>query len=914
MVGTTISHYKVIEKIGQGGMGEVYRAEDTNLSRDVAIKVLPEQFTKDPQRLARFEREAKLLASLNHPNIAAIYGFEEADDVRFLAMELVPGETLAERVAKGPVPVEETLEICRQIAEGVEAAHEKGVIHRDLKPANVKVTPEGKVKILDFGLAKAFEDEIPAADISQSPTLTEEMTRAGVILGTAAYMSPEQAKGKPVDKRADIFAFGAVLYELLTGKRAFEGETITETLAKILEGEPDWELLPENTPWTIRTLLHRCLTKDPHDRLDGIANVRVEIKLALSEPSTVSQIGLDGAIQPPLWRRAIPWSIAVVAVVVTCFALWSLTRTNSSPLPTSRLSITLPPDTILNLRGFPGSALALSPDGSELVFVGSPAIRETMVTDLYVRSLHDFEVHHLPVSGRAHQPFFSPDGKWVGFFGNDNRLKKVSLGGGEAVTVLDEIPDSQWAFGSWGDDDTLVFDSYDRSGIWRISANGGTPEELTTPDLAAGEIAHSVPQFLPGALAVVFGVRRNAPLEPSIDVVILETGERRTLIDNARRPFYAASGHLLFVRDQIFMAVPFDSERIEISGSEGPVAERVRLDSTGVPQITVSRNGTLAYVRPVVETHRALMWVDEQADYEVLAAPSRRYQHLRLSPDGQLVAVATEPPDQRHIHLYDLGRNVLTQFTQQGSNRNPMWTPDGSRLVFFSSRDEGRGLYWKAVDGSTPAELLVQSEQASDLLHPGSWSPDGKFLAYTVQGSTGADIWVLSLEEERRAEPFLAMPTDEYTPMFSPDGRWLAYVSQESGQSEVYLQRYPGGGNKVQISGGGGLTPVWARGGQSLFYQTVQGVMVLSITTEPELQIGSPTLLFNRGNPVASLDGQRAAVPYARRASNWGAMYDVAPQGDRLLMVYQEEDPGTATEVQVVQNWFEELKRLVPTN
>ncbi len=371
MIGKTLSHYKVIEKIGQGGMGEVYRAEDTNLSRDVAIKVLPEQFTQDPQRLARFEREAKLLASLNHPNIAAIYGFEKAEGVHFLALELVPGETLQERVAKGPVPVEEALEICRQIAEGVEAANEKGVIHRDLKPANVKVTPEGKVKILDFGLAKAFEEEIPAADISQSPTLTEEMTRAGVILGTAAYMSPEQARGKPVDKRADVFAFGAVLYELLTGKRAFEGETVTDTLAKVLEGEPNWDLLPKTTPWRIRDLLHQCFQKDPHERLHDFASLRIGIKQALSEPTTVSPTGMVSTAQPALWRRAIPWSLAVLIAVIAV-AIWILSR--PTPEPLSKFVIT--PSTIAPLRTGLGSGneLAISPDGRRIVYLATPPL------------------------------------------------------------------------------------------------------------------------------------------------------------------------------------------------------------------------------------------------------------------------------------------------------------------------------------------------------------------------------------------------------------------------------------------------------------------------------------------------------------------------------------------------------------
>ncbi|MDA2934472.1 serine/threonine-protein kinase [Acidobacteria bacterium AH-259-D05] len=563
-------------------MGEVYRAEDTNLSREVAIKVLPEQFTKDPQRLARFEREAKLLASLNHPNIAAIYGFEKADGVHFLALELVEGETLAERVAKGPLPVEEALEVCRQIAEGVEAAHEKGVIHRDLKPANVKVTPDGKVKILDFGLAKAFEDETSAADISQSPTLTEEMTRAGVILGTAAYMSPEHAKGKPVDKRADVFAFGAVLYELLTGKRAFQGETITETIAAVLMGHPDWEALPENIPWNIRTLLRRCLQKDPDERLRDIWDVRIELQEVLAEPITPSLIGVGSVAQPPLWRRAIPWSVTVVALAVVAGAIWSLTRPVSRPI--TRFLIT--PESTVPLANVVSNDLAVSPDGSSIVYLASSGAG----TQLYVRRLD--EITATPIAGTEGsfgQPFFSPDGKSVAFFTFD-QLKRVSLLGGGAISVCNTVLGG--VSGSWGPDDMIVFSDASYS-LYRVSVAGGEPQILAVPDQEKGEIYYRHPEILPGGKAVLFTVWGNGAFQTR--VLSLETGDQKIVIEGGRQAHYLPTGYLVYERAGNLTTVPFDLERLEISGNAVPVLEGVRQYNFAA-DYALSTNGTLVYL------------------------------------------------------------------------------------------------------------------------------------------------------------------------------------------------------------------------------------------------------------------------------------------------------------------------------
>jgi len=890
MIGKTLSHYKIIEKIGQGGMGVVYRAEDTNLSRDVAIKVLPEQFTKDPQRLARFEREAKLLASLNHPNIAAIYGLEEADGVRFLSMELVPGETLAERVAKGPVPVKEALEVCRQIAEGVEAAHEKGVIHRDLKPANVKVTPEGKVKILDFGLAKAFESEVPVTDISQSPTLTEEMTRAGVILGTAAYMSPEQARGEEVDKRTDIFAFGCVLYELLTGRKAFGGKTVTDTLAKVLEGVPDWKSLPNSTPWRIQELLQRCLSKDPDDRLLHIGEARIQIKKAREDP-TESPTGVASAVQSGPQRWTMTVSLVVLAVVVTGLVFWLFIQPSSPEQSLNRFVITPSPPVVL--ASVAHNEVAISPDGRQLVYMG---VREGRRA-LYLRSLDNFV--DKPIPGTAHPQgmvFFSPDGESIGFFA-EGKLKKTSLAGGSPITLCD-APSGFWT-GDWFED-TIVFTTTFESGrgLYRVSANGGEPEMLATVNSDEGEIGYILPDFLPDGKDLLFTISLNTGFQTAL--LSLETGERKVVLENARQARYLSTGHLVYEQSGTgtLMVVPFDLAALEVTGDSMSVVQGVRTFGSPV-DYAISDNGTLVYVPSTTSTgglNRTLVWVDREGKEEPLAAELRSYENPRISPDGSRLAITINDPGGRDVWIYDLEREIPTRLTfGPGEDQNPLWTPDGQRIVFGSSRPPGRGvkLFWKAADGTGQVEFLATGPGNLTAL---SFSPDGKSLVFLLS----INLYVLSMEGERTSQPLFQSHHRERLGMISPDGHWIAYESNESGRQEVYVRPFPNvEEGKWQISRDGGTEPVWAPRGKELFYRNGEAMMVVDIKTAPIFTGGSPVVLFSgrytSGLPVAN--------------------YDISPDGQRFLMIKAaEEEEGQQGQINVVVNWFEELKRLVPTN
>jgi len=818
--GTKLGSYEVVALIGAGGMGEVYQAHDTKLGRDVAIKVLPEAFAHDAERLSRFQREAKMLAALNHANIATIYGLEQSGGTSYLVMELVSGETLAERVNAGPLSIEEALKIAVQIVEALEAAHEKNIIHRDLKPANVKVTPEGKVKVLDFGLAKAFEGDNATEEMSNSPTLSPAATMQGVILGTAAYMSPEQAKGKQVDKRTDIWSFGAVLYELLTGMQAFHGETTTEILAAVLREEPDWQALPASIPVKIRELLRRCLQKDLRRRMRDAADARIEIEEALAAPATPRPAGAANGVRS-LGQRVLIFSLGslLLGAAIAGLAVWSLKLSPTQPV--TRTVINLPPGQQLAIQNYYNPVLALSHDGSHLAYI---AIRDG-TQQLYLRPMDSTEAKPLPDTEGAINPFFSPDGKWLGFFAA-GKLKKVSVNGGAAVPLADAaLPRGA----SWSSEGKIAFTPNVTGAIEQVSDSGGITQPLV--QFKKGEFSQRWPEFLPDGKGILVGTGGGAGLNWEVGVQS-PSGGRQKLVGGGIYPRYAISGHLLYVQGGTLMAVPFDARRLTITGTATPVVENILGSAlTGASQYDISETGTLAYLSGGVQfLQQEIVWVTRSGAEQPLPATLHAYQTPRISHDGRRVAVQILEQN-TDVWLYDLARGTLTRLTVGGNaNEWPVWTPDDKRVAFWSNRDGGFNLYWQLADGSAPMERLTGSDY---LQIPDSFSPDGQLLAFTQQSPTGGyEVWVLRLSD-RKVEPFLPSPFDVKMPRFSPDGRWLAYSSDESGRLDVYVQPYPGPGGKVQISTDGGTEPVWNRNGRELFFRSGNKMMAVDVATQP---------------------------------------------------------------------------------
>jgi serine/threonine protein kinase/Tol biopolymer transport system component len=889
-VGQKLGSYQVLSKIGEGGMGEVYRAKDTKLRRDVAVKVLPRAFARDPERLARFEREAQILASLNHKNIAAIYGLEESNGVHFLVLELVEGETFAERIERhGPLPLEKALVLSQQVAEALEYAHKKAITHRDIKPANLKVTPDGEVKVLDFGLAKIFEGDQAGLDLSKLPALGPAPTLDGQIVGTPAYMSPEQVRGQQVDKQSDIWAFGCVLYALLTGKQAFRGETIPDTISKVLDGEPDRKALPPSTPSNVHSLLRRCLQKDANRRLHDIADARIEIEEALTTPAPAEPTAAAVAPPRPIWRHLIPWTASTLVLAAAAgFAVWAFKPPRVPVLSVSRLTIILPAGQRLAALDQP--AIAISPDGKKIVYV---AIQGAGPQQLFLRPL-DIQASK-PIAGTegAVAPFFSPDGQWIGFFAG-GKLKKVSVNGGPVATIANTpVPGG----GNWSSPGILALQGFRLGGLQQISQEGGTLQPLTS--LERTESTHAWPELLPGGNAVLFaGLATLAGWNNAqIAAQPIGGGKRKNLVAGTQ-PRYVATGHLLYMQSGTLMAAPFEPQRLALTGAGVPAIEGVAQSLvTGAAQYSISSTGTLVYLAGgLVGSQTRMVWVTRNGEEQLLPAAARNYQFPRVAPDGRRVAV-TISDQEAQIWVYDVAKESLTRLTFEGTVNNvPTWSPDGRRIAFRSNRAGGPGsLFWQASDNSGGAERLT----TTDYTHlPNSFSTDGQLLAFQENNpQTGRDIWVLRLTDRKR-EPFLRTPFQETAPKFSLDGRWLAYSSDESGRAEVYVQPYPGPGGRWQISTEGGQEPVWAPKGRELFYRSGSKIIAVEVDTKSGFSPGTPRMLF---------EGAYLPTPFVVPD------YDVSPDGQRFLMLKPAETQTSAlTQINVVLNWFEELKRRVP--
>ena len=880
--GTRIRTYEILALIGQGGMGEVYRARDTALRRDAALKILPPMFAADADRRARFTREAQVLATLSHPHIASIHGLEEADGITAIAMELVEGATLAERLAGGALSLDEALTIAMQIADALEAAHEKGIIHRDLKPANIKVTPGGTVKVLDFGLAKALADESArAAEIS--PTLTAITSRLGVVVGTAAYMSAEQAKGKPVDKRADVWAFGCVLFEMLTGQRTFDGEDVTEMIVAVMTREPDWSALPAATPSRVVELLQQCLKRDVHARWRDMGDLRFVLEHALRHPA-------DRVDRAPRTRR--PWPLAVGAVAlllsgaivgILINGAWRTGASVPSGSP-AHFVVPLPPNGTLGTIDFP--AIAISPDGSLLAYV----VMRGGHTQVFIRPMNGTDATPVPGTNNAANPVFSPDSHWIAFFA-DGLFKKVPVSGGAPVTLC-EAPVGVGA--SWGSGDTIVFAGTTGSGLSQVAASGGRPQPVSSLDAQHGEFSHRWPELLPDGKTVLYTVGTVGSWDDAQIVAQSVTGGKRTLlVQGGTNPHYVPSGHLIYAHAGTVMAVRFDPGSLTATGTPVRVLDNVLQSFDGAAQLSVSPSGTAVYVPGMFGSdQRRLVAVDSRGTVTPFAAPTRHYAFPRFSPDRRNVVVTIDTPTS-DLWLYDISAGTLRQLTFDAGATNPIWTPDAQRVAFSSNTGSARNLFWIPVLQSAPAERLATSEHPQ---LPGSWSPDGRTLAFVERDpATGRDIRLLPMAGGRTSRPLLDSPFDEGAPRFSPDSRLLAYVSNESGRSEVFV-RSLAAGRGVQVSSNGGAEPVWARDGARLFYRHGDQMAVVSVQSAAPVRVGPPQILFEGTFTMGTLDA---------------ANYDVA-DGDRFLMV-QPETQSAARDVHVLVNWAAVLRAAPPS-
>ncbi|MFN0152203.1 MAG: protein kinase domain-containing protein [bacterium] len=884
-----IGPYIVEREIGRGGMGVVFLARDPRLDRAVAIKALPEEFAADAERLARFTREAKLLASLNHPNIASIHGLEEIDGARYLILEYVSGANLAERLVRGALSIEDALSVCGQIAAGIEAAHEAGVIHRDLKPGNVILTADGVAKVLDFGLARGGGDGgESSSNLSHSPTMSLSATRAGVLLGTAAYMSPEQARGRAVDRRADVWSFGCVLFECLTGKIAFAGETISDTIAAVLKSEPEWSALPNATPRAIERLLRRCLDKDAKRRLRDIGDARIEMEEALAAMrSGVRDDAHAHAAATPPWRRALPWGVAAAAAIAAVVSLAQRPRNSSAPPPApTYVAISVPPELPIDL-GSNTEGLAMSPDGRRIAYLEDGSQK----WQIAVRSLDSFEFTALTGTDGADNPFFSPDGEWIAYF-DEGALRKIPVTGGAPVKLcqVDRAPG-----GCWGADGTIVFAGGWSGGLFRVSAEGGEAREFTKLDAARDEVSHRWPQILPDGRHVLFTVK-TANMEVFDDALIevcdMTTGEAKLVVEDGTFGRYVA-GHLLYMRGGTIFAAPFDLARLEVTGAARPVVEDViAWPASGCGFFAVSKNGDLVYgAGPPRAGLASLVWVARDGTQTPITSEKRHYQAPRISSDGRSIVTQINAANDK-IWRIDAERGTLTRLTSgAGNDQMPVWSPDGKWIAHLSDLVGDGDVHLLAADGGGASERLVEGplrEFAS------GFSSDGSLVAFTRQDpKTGWDIWFAPVEGDRTPRPFLATTFDEGMLTFSPDGRWVAFVSSESGDGDIYVQPYPGSGAKTQVSRGGGWAPRWSSDSRELFYLVEDSLAVVSVGSSATQQFGAPKMLFATTDYRLGGDGS----------------YDVSRDGARFVMVKGDSVPPAPAYLNLVLNWGAQLAR-----
>jgi Tol biopolymer transport system component len=882
--GTRLLHYELAEKIGEGGMGVVWKARDTQLGRDVAIKLLPPELAQQPERLARFEREARLLASLNHQNIAAIYGLHEAQGVSFLAMELCAGEDLAVRLRSGPLPVDEAMGVAQKIAGALSAAHSNGVVHRDLKPANIQLAPGGDIKVLDFGLAKALAPEPLSGDprSSLSPTVTSAGTVAGVILGTAAYMSPEQARGIAVDERADIWAFGCVVYEMLTGNRAFPGQSISDSIASILKTEPEWDLLPAATPQSVRRMLRRCLAKDADKRLHSAADARLD----LDEPTGPEEAAAEHSAPPRSPVALLVWAglglAAGLGFGLVAPHLLSGTEPAIEATPV-HLEMTLPESSALAAGNFV-SSLAISPDGKRLVYVGV----DEGIRRLYVRDLQSLEVTALPGSEGAEGPFFSPDGQQIGFFA-DWKLKRASMNGGGLPRTICGLADFRGA--SWGADDVIVLAPSQSGPIERVSASGGEMAPIT--EITDTAFTHRLPHFLPDGKTFLYsaydtGLSSGFNFEDSVLWVhSIETGVSKRLTDSGAQVRYSPSGHILYYQAGSLLAVPFDSTALEVTGPAQPVLEDVAVQvNTGAVQFDISPDGTLVYVSGgVLGDDTNLAVVDRQGQATIVENLEGIGRYPRFSPDG------------RGFIIYQIGANRGGlwggEFGAIGRKRvapdgPAIWSPDGQRLIFLGNSQQVTQLFLQDADGGGSSEPLTPDTQVA--VSPSDFFPDGSAIAYVVLSpETGSDLWTIPIDG---GEPlaFLASPSNEAGMHFSPDGDHVVYVSDATGRYEIYVTTFPDGKGAWQISTDGGREPFWSDDGSEIFYRSGDNMMTVPVQLDAGFSHGAPGLLFR-----SSYDGQLGTAGLPN--------YDVSKDSRRFLMTQSSELNLKKTDVHVIMNW-----------